>query len=160
MGSSGLRENRGPADPDRAGPPVPEPLSISWLHLKSPRALTPSSDTVHPLDPVRDNLEKTTSIFLKHGPAYHEPLTLFWRRHRRWRRTGVYHNSESFSFMHIFEMTRQRFYNLTLLSVYAPPSYFAKLSYKMYSINRTHEENLALYCQVLSESTRLLILWQ
>lgn len=155
MGSSGLRENRGPADPDRAGPPVPEPLSISWLHLKSPRALTPSSDTVHPPDPVRDNPEMTTSIFLKHRPAHHEPLTLLWR----WR-TGVYHDSGSFSFMHIFEMTRQRFYNLTLLSVYAPPSYFAKLSYNLYSINRTHKENLALYCQVLPESTRLLILWQ
>lgn len=42
MGGCGLREDGGPADHDRAGPPVPEPLPVIWFHLKSPRPLTPS----------------------------------------------------------------------------------------------------------------------
>lgn len=70
MGSSGLWEDRGPADHDRTGPPVPEPLSVIWFYLKSPRALTPSSrwarnaPLLQLLDPLRDNLVKTNSIFL------------------------------------------------------------------------------------------------
>lgn len=72
MGSSGLWEDRGPADHDRTGPPVPEPLPVIWFYLKSPRALTPSSRWASNaplgqlLDPLRDNLYKTKSIFLKH----------------------------------------------------------------------------------------------
>lgn len=39
VGGSGLWEDGGPADHDRTGPSVPEPLPVIWLYLESPCAL-------------------------------------------------------------------------------------------------------------------------
>lgn len=41
LGSSGLWKDRGPADHDRTGPSVSEPLPNIWLHLSGPCALKP-----------------------------------------------------------------------------------------------------------------------
>lgn len=82
MGSSGLREDRGPTDYDRTGPPVPEPLSVIRLYLKSPCALklsqrcasnasTPVQQLRPPLNPVRDNLVKTNVCLISFEAEMH-----------------------------------------------------------------------------------------
>lgn len=74
MGSSGLWEDRRPADYDRTGPSIPEPLHIVWLYLEGPCALKPSprcagntttpiQQLKPPLNPVRDNPVKTNDLF-------------------------------------------------------------------------------------------------
>lgn len=77
VGSSGLWEDRGPADYDRTGPSVPEPLPVVRLYLKGPCALKPSlrcaGNTTTPiqrlqppLNPVRDNPVKTNEFYFYH----------------------------------------------------------------------------------------------
>lgn len=82
MGSSGLWEDRGPADHDRTGPSVPEPLHVIWLYLKGPCALKPSPRCAGntttpvqrlkpPLNPVRDNPVKTNDFIFNFEAEMH-----------------------------------------------------------------------------------------
>lgn len=87
MGSCGLREDGGPADHDGTGPPVPEPLSATWLHLQSPRALTPSTQP-HSGARKRQSREEKLEISLQRATDVAA--------------TGAYRNSGRFFFTHIF----------------------------------------------------------
>ena len=98
VGSSGLWEDRGPANYDRTGPSVPEPLPVIWLYLKGPCALKPSphceGSTTTPVqqlkpppNPVRDNPVKTNDfIFLFHAEMHCQarPRKKKTKRHGCW----------------------------------------------------------------------------